>query len=139
MDITILPTINASLNATSALLLILGYFLIRQRAVTGHTLCMLLACGTSTLFLISYLYYHYHHGATHFLGQGLIRILYFGILISHTILAVLIVPLVGITLFHAFRSRFEKHRAIARITLPIWIYVSVTGVVIYWMLYRAKY
>src|SRR3989338_4297735 len=139
MDITILPTINASLNATSALLLILGYFLIRQRAITGHTICMLLACGTSALFLVSYLYYHYHHGATHFPGQGLVRLFYFVILISHTIFAVVIVPLVGTTLFHAFRSRFEKHKAIARITLPIWIYVSVTGVVVYWMLYRTKY
>ncbi len=139
MDITILPTINASLNATSALLLIFGYFLIRQRAITGHTICMLLACGTSTLFLVSYLYYHYHHGVTRFPGSGLIRPLYFGILISHTILAVVIVPLVLTTLFWAFRSRFEKHKAIARITLPIWIYVSITGVVVYWMLYRMKY
>ena len=139
MDISLLPSVNASLNTASALLLIFGYFLIRQRAITGHALCMLLACGTSTLFLVSYLYYHYHHGVTHFPGHGLIRVLYFVLLISHTILAVAIVPLVLTTLFWAFRSRFEKHKAIARITLPIWIYVSVTGVVVYWMLYRVSY
>ena len=139
MDISLLPSVNASLNATSALLLIFGYFLIRQRAITGHTICMLLAFGTSTLFLVSYLYYHYHHGATHFPGRGFVRFLYFAILISHTILAVVIVPLVVTTLFWAFRSRFEKHKAIARITLPIWIYVSITGVVVYWMLYRLQY
>ena len=100
---------------------------------------MLSACCTSTLFLASYLYYHYHHGVTHFPGHGLLRPLYFVILVSHTILAVLIVPLVATTLFHALRSRFEKHKAIARITLPIWIYVSITGVVVYWMLYRVNY
>ena len=139
MELSLLPSVNASLNTASTLLLIFGYFLIRQRAITGHTVCMLLACGTSTLFLVSYLYYHYHHGTTPFPGHGPIRLLYFGILISHTILAVVIVPLVLTTLFWAFRSRFEKHKAIARITLPIWIYVSVTGVVVYWMLYRVKY
>ena len=139
MDISLLPSVNASLNATSALLLVFGYFLIRQRAITGHTICMLLACGTSTLFLISYLYYHYHHGRTTFPGQGLVRSFYFLILVSHTVLAVVIVPLVIMTLFHAFRSRFERHKAIARVTLPIWLYVSVTGVVVYWMLYRMKY
>ena len=139
MELSLLPSVNASLNTASALLLIFGYFLIRQRAITGHTICMLLACGTSTLFLVSYLYYHYHHGATPFPGHGPIRLLYFGILISHTILAVMIVPLVLTTLFWAFRSRFEKHKIIARITLPMWIYVSVTGVVVYWMLYRVSY
>ena len=139
MELSLLPSVNASLNTATALLLIFGYFLIRQRAITGHTVCMLLACGTSTLFLVSYLYYHYHHGATRFPGHGPIRLLYFVILISHTILAVVIVPLVLTTLFWAFRSRFEKHKAIARITLPIWIYVSVTGVVVYWMLYRVSY
>jgi len=139
LDLSILPSINASLNATSALLLILGYTLIRQRAITGHTMCMLAACGTSTLFLGSYLFYHYHHGATHFPGHGLIKLIYFTILISHTILAVVIVPLIIVTLYRAFRSRFIKHVAIARVTLPLWLYVSVTGVVVYWMLYQVKY
>ncbi len=139
MDLSILPSVNASLNAASALLLILGYTLIRQRAITGHTICMLAACGTSTLFLISYLYYHAHHGSTPFEGQGWIRPLYFTILISHTILAVVILPLIFVTLSRAFRSRFDKHRRIARITLPLWLYVSITGVVVYWMLYRVKY
>ena len=139
MDLSILPSINASLNAASALLLILGYTLIRQRAITGHTMCMLAACGTSTLFLISYLFYHYHHGATRFPGQGFIKIVYFTILISHTILAVIIVPLILMTLNRAFRSQFAKHAVIARVTLPLWLYVSVTGVVVYWMLYRISY
>lgn len=139
MDLSILPSINASLNAASALLLVLGYTLIRQRAITGHTMCMLAACGTSTLFLISYLFYHYHHGATRFPGHGLIKVIYFAILISHTILAVLIVPLVIVTLLRAFKSQFVKHMIVARVTLPIWLYVSVTGVIVYWMLYQVKY
>ena len=139
MDLSIFPSINAALNTTSALLLILGYTLIRQRAITGHTICMLAACGTSTLFLISYLYYHFHHGTTRFLGTGLIRPVYFILLISHTILAVVIVPLVIMTLYRAFRSQFGRHMKIARITLPIWLYVSVTGVVVYWMLYRVNW
>ena len=139
MDLSILPSINASLNATSALLLVFGYTLIRQRAITAHTMCMLAACGTSTLFLISYLYYHYHHGSTPFLGEGVIRVVYFTILISHTILAVVIVPLIFLTLFRAFKGQFHKHMAVARITLPLWLYVSVTGVVVYWMLYRMDY
>jgi putative membrane protein len=136
---SILPSINASLNAASAVLLVVGYFLIRQRAITGHTVCMLGACGTSTLFLASYLYYHYHHGSTRFPGTGRVRILYFAILISHTILAVVIVPLVVRTLVLAFRGSFEKHKRIAKVTLPLWLYVSVTGVVVYWMLYRVRY
>jgi len=139
IDLSILPTINAGLNATSAVLLILGYILIRQRAVTAHTMCMLGACLTSTIFLISYLYYHFHHGSTPFEGQGFWRVIYFSILISHTILAVVIVPLVIITLTRGLRSQFSKHVAIARITLPLWLYVSVTGVVIYWTLYRVEW
>ena len=136
MELSVLPSINASLNAASACLLILGYTLIKQRAITAHTMAMLGACGTSTLFLISYLYYHYHHGTTRFLGQGWLKPLYFTILISHTILAVVIVPLIIATLIFAFRSNFATHARWARITLPLWLYVSVTGVVVYWMLYR---
>lgn len=136
MDGSNIPALNASLNAASAFLLILGYIFIRQRALTAHTITMLGACGTSVLFLISYLAYHYVHGSTRFQGAGWIRILYFGILISHTVLAVVIVPLVSITLWQAFHGRFERHVKMARITLPLWLYVSVTGVVVYWMLYR---
>ena len=136
MDITILPAINACLNTSSALLLTVGYILIRKKAVKGHMFCMLSACGTSMLFLISYLYYHAHHGMTRFQGQGITRNLYFTILVSHTILAVVIVPLILITLFRSLKGEIYKHKAIARITLPLWLYVSVTGVVVYWMLYR---
>ncbi len=139
MSLSLLPSINASLNATSAILLILGYTLIRQRAITGHTLCMLMACATSTLFLICYLTYHYFHGTTHFPGHGFVRGVYFLILISHTILAALVPFLAGITLYRAFRGQFTKHVVIARLTLPIWLYVSVTGVLVYWMLYRVNY
>ncbi len=139
MDLSLLPSVNASLNSASAVLLVLGYFLIRQRAITAHTVCMLGACVTSTLFLVSYLYYHYHHGSTRFQGQGAVRIFYFGLLISHTVLAVAIVPLVIRTLYFAFTSRFHRHAAIARVTLPLWLYVSVTGVVVYWMLYRMQW
>lgn len=134
-----MPELNAALNLASAILLVLGYTLIKQRAITAHTLCMLGATLTSILFLISYIYYHLHHGATKFPGQGWPRALYFTILLSHTILAVVQVPLIIGTLIHAFRSRFDKHKRWARITLPIWIYVSVTGVVIYWMLYRVEW
>jgi putative membrane protein len=139
MELSILPSVNAALNATSALLLILGYTLIRQRAITAHTVAMLAACGTSALFLISYLYYHYHHGSTKFMGQGPIRVVYFTVLISHTILAVVIVPLIFMTLYRAFRSDFIRHIWVARVTLPLWLYVSVTGVIIYWMLYRMQW
>ncbi len=138
MELSTLPAVNASLNAASAFLLTLGFIFIRQRAITAHTMCMLAACGTSTLFLISYIYYHYHHGTTHFPGHGAVRIFYFTILISHTILAVTIVPLAITTLSRGLRGQFPKHVAIARITLPLWLYVSVTGVVVYWMLYRMK-
>lgn len=138
MDYSKLPALNAALNCASAFFLILGYVLIRQRAITGHTMSMLAACGTSTLFLISYLTYHFHHGSTPFQGQGPIRIVYFAILISHTILAVAIVPLAIKTLTRGLRGRFREHVSIARVTLPLWLYVSVTGVVIYWMLYQLK-
>lgn len=136
MEISALPAVNASLNAASALLLTLGFIFIRQRAVTAHTMCMLAACGTSTLFLVSYIYYHIHHGATPFPGVGWMRILYFAVLISHTVLAIVTVPLAIKTLYHGLRGQFPRHVAIARITLPIWLYVSVTGVTVYWMLYR---
>ena len=136
MDFSRLPAVNAGLNATSALLLVLGYLFIRQRAVTAHTMCMLAACGTSALFLISYGTYHLHHGATRFQGMGFARPVYFMILISHTLLAVVIVPLVAFTLYRALKGNFQKHAAIARKTLPLWLYVSVSGVIVYFMLYH---
>lgn len=138
MDFTMLPAVNAGLNLTSALLLALGYLFIRQRAITAHTMTMLAASGTSTLFLVSYIIYHLNHGSTRFQGTGLLRIVYFAILISHTTLAVVIVPLAAATLYRGLRGQFGKHTGIARVTLPLWFYVSVTGVVIYWMLYRLK-
>lgn len=132
----IFPVINATLNATSAVLLITAHGMIKKGKMAAHRALMLTAVGTSTLFLISYLYYHYHVGSVKFQGQGWSRPVYFSILISHTILAATIVPLVVITLTRALRERFDRHRAIARWTYPIWLYVSVTGVVIYFMLYR---
>ena len=131
-----LPHVNALLNSASALLLITGYFFIRRMRVKAHRNCQVSAVLTSTLFLISYLTYHYYHGATRFPGQGLVRALYFTILTSHTILAIVIVPMVLVTLSRALRGDFERHRKIARWTLPLWIYVSVTGVVVYLMLYH---
>jgi uncharacterized membrane protein YozB (DUF420 family) len=131
-----LPAVNATLNATSALLLVTGYLFIRRRNITAHKICMGSAFTTSTLFLISYLTYHYHAGSVRFTGQGWVRPLYFTILISHTALAVLVVPLAATTLYRAWTEQFKKHVRIARWTLPIWLYVSVTGVIVYWMLYQ---
>ena len=139
LSLALLPTVNAFLNGTSALLLTAGYLFIRSKKVQIHRVCMSLAFLTSSLFLISYLTYHYFHGATRFPGHGWVRPTYFTILISHTLLAVLIVPLALRTLYLALRSRFNEHRRIARWTLPLWLYVSVTGVVVYGMLYRVKW
>lgn len=132
----IFPVINASLNGTSAVLLVTAHSMIKRGRVALHRALMLVAIVTSTLFLISYLYYHAHVRLVHFPGQGWPRRIYFSILISHTILAAAIVPLVIITLRFALRERFDRHRAIARWTYPLWLYVSVTGVVIYFMLYK---
>jgi putative membrane protein len=131
-----LPHLNAFLNSTSAVLLFSGYRFIRSGRVAAHRRCQISALVVSLLFLTSYLTYHYYHGATRFTGQGFARPLYFMILGSHTILAVVIVPLVAITFYRAFRTDFVRHRRIARITLPIWFYVSVTGVIVYLMLYH---
>ena len=136
MDLSFFPALNAGLNATSGILILLGYILIKQRAWTAHALCMCLAMLTSALFFISYIYYHLHHGSTHFPHHGWIRPVYFTILVSHTILAITVPPLAIVTLCQALRSRFDKHVRIAKIIFPIWFYVSITGVVIYWMLYR---
>jgi uncharacterized membrane protein YozB (DUF420 family) len=136
LPISFLPAVNAALNATSALLLATGYLCIRRKKITAHKVCMLSAFGTSTLFLISYLTYHYHVGSIRFAGRGGIRMLYFAILTSHTILAAAIPPLALITVSRALRGRFDRHVRIARWTLPIWLYVSVTGVIVYFMLYH---
>jgi uncharacterized membrane protein YozB (DUF420 family) len=136
LALTDLPAVNATLNATSAVLLASGYRFIRRRHIIAHKRCMLAACATSALFLLSYLTYHYYVGSMPFRGQGWVRLLYFVILISHTVLAAVIVPLVLITVFRAWKADFRKHVRIARWTLPIWLYVSVTGVVIYMMLYQ---
>ena len=134
--VSYLPHLNAVLNSTSAILLVTGYVFIRRHKVNAHRACQISAVATSTLFLISYLTYHYYHGTTRFPGQGIVRSLYFTILISHTILAIVIVPMVLMTLYRAARNDFERHRRIARWTLPLWIYVSVTGVFVYLMLYQ---
>ena len=136
LALTDLPTVNAALNATSAVLLASGYGYIRRRQVVAHRRCMIAACVTSTLFLLSYLIYHYNVGSMPFQGRGWVRPVYFTILISHTILAAAIVPFVLVTLYRAWKADFAKHARIAKWTLPIWLYVSVTGVVIYWMLYQ---
>jgi uncharacterized membrane protein YozB (DUF420 family) len=135
-DLATWPTLNAALNLTSAVLLTTGYLAIRRRRTTVHRNCMLAAVGTSILFLISYLLYHAEAGTTRFTGEGGMRTIYLTILLTHSVLAVVIVPLVVITLVRALRGRFELHRRIARITLPTWLYVSVTGVVVYVMLYH---
>jgi putative membrane protein len=136
LPLSSLPTLNAILNATSAVLLLIGYRLIRQRRIRAHRACMLAAIGTSSLFLVSYLVYHYHHGTTRFPGQGMARIAYLVILTSHTILAATVLPLVLLTVARALRSDFPRHKKIARWALPIWLYVSVTGVIVYLMLYH---
>ncbi len=133
-----LPTVDATLNAASAVLLICGFYFIRRKNVAAHRACMLSAVATSTVFLLCYLTYHYFHGVTRFPGRGFIRTFYLALLSSHTILAAVIVPLVLTTLYRALRRRFDRHRRIAVWTLPLWIYVSVTGVVVYWMLYHHR-
>lgn len=131
-----LPHLNAVLNTTSAILLLAGFRLIRLGRIRAHRNCQLSALVSSTLFLTSYLTYHYFHGSTRFLGQGIVRPIYFTILITHTILAVVIVPLIFVTLYRAVRLDFVRHKRIARWTLPLWLYVSVTGVIVYLMLYH---
>ena len=131
-----LPHLNAALNTTSALLLLAGFRFIRLGRIQAHRNCQISAVVTSTLFLISYLTYHYYHGATRFTGEGFVRPVYFTILLTHTILAVVIVPLILVTLYRAARRDFIRHRRIARWTLPLWLYVSVTGVLVYLLLYQ---
>lgn len=136
MTVRDLPTLNALLNATAALLLLTGWWLIRRKKREAHRRVMLAAVATSVLFLASYLVYHYEVGSVRFQGEGAVRVVYLAILLSHTVLAAAIVPMVLVTLARALRGRFDAHKAIARYTLPVWIWVSVSGVVVYWMLYR---
>lgn len=138
MDFSIssLPLVNALLNTTATILLLSGYVAIRRRHIRVHRAFMLAAFATSVLFLMSYLIYHAHVGSRPFPGRGPVRIVYFTILISHIVLAAVIPPLAALTLWQAFRSRFDRHTRIARWTLPLWLYVSVTGIVVYWMLYQ---
>ena len=136
MTVSDLPALNATLNATSAVLLTTGWILIRRGRIAQHRAVMIAAVCTSALFLISYLVYHAQVGSVRFTKQGPIRAVYFTILLTHTVLAAAIVPLVLVTLTRALRARYERHRRIARWTMPIWLYVSVTGVVVYLMLYQ---
>jgi len=135
-DYSIFPVVNAILNGTSAVLLVTGREMIRRQRVQAHRACMGAAVACSALFLVFYLYYHYHVGSVRFQGQGWVRPVYFTILLTHTVLAVALVPMVLVTLARALRERFDRHKAIARWTYPIWLYVSVTGVTIYVMLYH---
>ena len=133
---SVLPHLNAALNASSFVLLSSGYYFIRRGRVMAHRNCQLAALTASVVFLISYVIYHLHHGATRFTGQGIARPVYFTILTTHTVLAVTIVPFVIVTLRRALRGDFVRHKALARWTLPMWLYVSVTGVLVYLMLYH---
>jgi uncharacterized membrane protein YozB (DUF420 family) len=136
MTIRDLPAVNATLNATAAVLLVWGYILIRKRSIQAHRKVMLAAFATSSVFLCCYLIYHFNVGSVPFQNTGAIRVVYFSILITHTILAATVPPLAIVTLSRGLRERFDKHRKIARWTLPVWLYVSVTGVVVYVMLYQ---
>jgi putative membrane protein len=135
-DYSLFPALNATLNGASAVLLTTGRVMIARRQIQLHRACMIAAVATSSVFLVSYLYYHAHVGSVHFPGTGLARPVYFTILISHTLLAVTVVPLVLLSLTNGLKSRFDRHRRISRWTFPIWLYVSVTGVVVYIMLYQ---
>jgi putative membrane protein len=136
MSISDLPALNASLNGVATIFLTLGYIFVRRQKLEAHRKCMIAAFTTSILFLTSYVIYHYNAGSVPFTGQGWIRWVYFPILITHILLAMVIVPLVLMTLVRAFKERFESHKKIARWTWPIWMYVSITGVIIYVMLYH---
>ena len=136
MAISDLPALNATLNATSAVLLVTAWILIRRGRWIAHRNVMLAAVCTSVLFLISYLTYHAQVGSVRFTKQGPIRLVYFSILLTHTILAAVIVPMVIVTVWRGLAAKYDRHRRIARWTLPVWLYVSVTGVILYIMLYR---
>jgi uncharacterized membrane protein YozB (DUF420 family) len=136
MSYTDLPSLNAALNATATVLLLTGYWFIRRGQRDRHRACMIAALAMSLGFLTSYVIYHLNVGSVPFEGRGAIRLVYFFVLITHVILAIAIVPLAFMTVSRALSARFDRHKRIARLTLPLWLYVSVTGVVIYVMLYR---
>lgn len=135
-DLSIFPALNATLNGASAVLITTGRVLIKRKKVSLHRACMIAAVATSTLFLASYLYYHAHVGSVRFPGHGWMRPVYFTLLISHTVLAAAVVPLVLVALIAGLRGRFERHRKVARWAFPVWLYVSVTGVMVYVILYQ---
>src|SRR3954469_24047741 len=136
VTISELPALNASLNAFSTVFISAGWYLIRRGHWRQHVACMITAVLSSTAFLVSYVTYHAHAGSTHFTAAGIVRPVYFTILITHVLLAFTVLPLVILTLIPVFRRRWDKHRRIARWTMPIWLYVSVTGVIVYLMLYQ---
>ena len=136
IDLTIFPALNASLNGASGVLLLVGHSFIQKKRMAAHRACMLGAFTCSTIFLACYLYYHFHAGVIKFQGHGWIRPVYFTLLLSHTILAITVVPMVLVTLSRALRSDFIRHRAIARWTYPVWLYVSITGVLVYFFVYQ---
>jgi putative membrane protein len=136
MSLSDLPTLNAALNATSTVLLVTAWYFIKNRRIEAHRRCMLSAFGTSALFLISYVVYHAQVGSRPFPGTGAVRLVYFAILIPHVILAALVLPLAIITLRRGLRRDDDRHRRLAKVTLPIWLFVSVTGVIVYVMLYQ---
>ena len=136
MSVPFLPTLNACLNAAAAVAIVIGVLAIRRRRIAVHRAAMLTAFGVSTAFLVSYLVYHYQTGSRPFPGGGWLRSVYLTILVTHTVLAVVIGPLVLVTLYRALTRQFARHVRVARWTFPLWLYVSVTGVVVYWMLYR---
>lgn len=135
MHLASIPPVDAVLNGAAAVLLLLGFYFITHRKILAHKVCMISAFLCSTAFFSLYLYFHYHAGIIRFSGQGWIRPVYFAILISHTVLATVSLPLILITLGLALRSNFAKHHRIARWTFPIWLYVSLTGVIVYWLLF----
>ncbi len=139
MSVSDLPTVNAVLNGTAAALLLAGYFLIRSGNREAHRRAMTAAFACSILFLVSYLVYHFEVGSVRFQGTGTVRTVYLTILLTHTLLAAVVPFLAVVTLVLARKGRFETHKRLARVTLPIWLYVSVTGVVIYLMLYRMTF
>jgi uncharacterized membrane protein YozB (DUF420 family) len=139
LEVTDLPTVNATLNGVAALLLFAGFLAIRARQIPLHRALMTAAFACSVLFMVSYLVYHAQVGSVRFQGEGVVRTVYFALLLTHTVLAATVPVLAIITLRRALKGRYAAHRRIARWTFPIWIYVSVTGVVVYWMLYRVTW
>lgn len=137
MPLSSFPALNASLNGASAVLLLTGWFLIRSGRREAHRWAMVSAFLCSAVFLACYLWYHAHHGVTHFEKTGPARLVYFTILGTHTVLAIAVLPMILRTLYLAANERFAEHKAAARWAFPVWLYVSVTGVVVYWLLYRA--